>query len=404
MRVEEGAFASRLLAGTTAPATRVRVLETLRWLRALDAVLQPLCRRPLSELDAGVRAVLRLGLAEIMRLGLPPALATDSAVRLVKRLGLSSASGMVNAVLRKAAAGWRERLAVTSVDVRLAHPWWLYCRWAECFGAAAAETAMAAAQEPAVTWVWFLDDGARKVLLDEETSLAPHPWCPGAWSAPDDVGRLVAFVIDGAAYAQDPSSQLVAHLAHSIGGGGRLLDLCAAPGGKAALAASLGSWERTAAADLSLTRARLMGPLLAAVGGAPPITADLHRPPFREAAWDLVLIDAPCSGTGTFRRHPELKWRLRPASILELAAAQHAMVARALELVAPGGVLLYATCSVEAEENEGVVGELPEGFAVESLEPALPPGVPWIETAAGGVRILPNPLGDGFTIHAIRRH
>lgn len=404
MRVEEGAFASRLLAGTTAPATRVRVLETLRWLRALDAVLQPLCRRPLSELDAGVRAVLRLGLAEIMRLGLPPALATDSAVRLVKRLGLSSASGMVNAVLRKAAAGWRERLAVTSVDVRLAHPWWLYCRWAERFGAAAAETAMAAAQEPAVTWVWFLDDGARKVLLDEETSLAPHPWCPGAWSAPDDVGRLVAFVIDGAAYAQDPSSQLVAHLAHSIGGGGRLLDLCAAPGGKAALAASLGSWERTAAADLSLTRARLMGPLLAAVGGAPPITADLHRPPFREAAWDLVLIDAPCSGTGTFRRHPELKWRLRPASILELAAAQHAMVARALELVAPGGVLLYATCSVEAEENEGVVGELPEGFAVESLEPALPPGVPWIETAAGGVRILPNPLGDGFTIHAIRRH
>ena len=403
MRVEEGAFASRLLAGTTAPATRVRVLETLRWLRALDAVLQPLCRRPLSELDAGVRAVLRLGLVEIMRLGLPPALATDSAVRLVKRLGLSSASGMVNAVLRKAATGWRERLAVASVDVQLAHPWWLFNRWAERFGPSAAEAAMASAQEPAVTWVWFLDDGARQVLLDEETSLAPHPWCPGAWSAPDDVGRLVAYVIDGAAYAQDPSSQLVAHLAHSIGGGGRLLDLCAAPGGKAALAASLGNWERTAAADRSLSRARLMRPLLPAVGGAPAIAADVRRPPFREAAWDLVLLDAPCSGTGTFRRHPELKWRLRQASILELAAAQREMMARALELVAPAGVLLYATCSVEAEENEGVVGELPEGFAVESLEPALPPSVPWIATAAGGIRILPNPLGDGFTIHAIRR-
>jgi 16S rRNA (cytosine967-C5)-methyltransferase len=404
MRVEEGAFASRLLAGTTAPATRVRVLETLRWLRALDAVLQPLCRRPLSELDAGVRAVLRLGLAEIVRLGLPPALATDSAVRLVKRLGLSSASGMVNAVLRKAAAGWQERLAVASVDVRLAHPWWLFSRWAERFGTSAAEAAMASAQEPAVTWVWFLDDSARQALLDEETSLAPHPWCPGAWSAPGDVGRLVAYVLDGAAYAQDPSSQLVAHLAHSIGGGGRLLDLCAAPGGKAALAVSLGSWQRTVAADRSLNRLRLMRPLLAAVGGAPAIAADVRRPPFKEAEWDLVLLDAPCSGTGTFRRHPELKWRLRQASILELAAAQRAMMARALELVAPGGVLLYATCSVEAEENEGVVGELPEGFAVESLESSLPPGVPWIATAAGGVRILPNPFGDGFTIHAIRRH
>lgn len=403
MRVEEGAFASRLLSGTTAPAVRVRVLETLRWLRALDAVLQPLCRRPLSELDAGVRTALRLGLCEIMRLGLPPALATDSAVRLVKRLGLSSASGMVNAVLRKAATGWRERLAVAAVDVRLAHPWWLSNRWAESFGAEAAEAAMAAAQEPAVTWVWFVDDSARQVLLDEEVSLDPHPWCPGAWSAPDDVGRLVAYVLDGAAYAQDPSSQLVAHVAHSIGGGGRLLDLCAAPGGKAALAASLGSWERMAAADLSLSRARLMRPLLAAVGGAPAIAADVRRPPFREAAWDLVLLDAPCSGSGTFRRHPELKWRLRPASILELAAAQRAMVARALELVAPGGLLLYATCSVEIEENEGVVGELPKGFAIESLEPALPPGVPLVATAAGGIRILPDPLGDGFTMHAIRR-
>jgi 16S rRNA C967 or C1407 C5-methylase (RsmB/RsmF family) len=78
-------------------------------------------------------------------------------------------------------------------------------------------------------------------------------------------------------------------------------------------------------------------------------------------------------------------------------------MARALELVAPGGVLLYATCSVEAEENERVVGELPKGFVVESLERAVPPGVPWIATDAGGIRILPNPLGDGFTIHAIRR-
>ena len=404
MRVEDGAFASRLLGATTPPATRVRVLETLRWMRALDAVLQPLCRRPLTSLDAGVRATLRLGLVEHVRLGLPPALATDGAVWVVKRLGLTSAAGMVNAVLRKAATAWKGQMAAATVDVRMSHPWWLYSRWLERFGEAAAEQSMAAAQEPAATWVWFLDDTARQELVDDEVVLAPHPWCPGAWSAPDDVGRLVAHVMNGSAYAQDPSSQIVAHVARSVHrGGGRFLDLCAAPGGKTALAASLGGWKLMAASDLLLPRVRLMGPLLRTVGGAAAVAGDALQPPFKEAAWDVVLLDAPCSGTGPFRRHPELKWRLRPGSIDELAARQRQMVSRALELAAPGGVVLYATCSVEAEENEEIVSAVPRGVVIEDLEPALPPGVPWIPTAAGGVRILPNPNGDGFTVHAVRR-
>jgi 16S rRNA (cytosine967-C5)-methyltransferase len=404
MRVEEGAFSSRLLSGGGSPAARVRVLEVLRSMRALDAVLQPRCRRKLRKLDPEVRAAMRIGLAETVRLDFPPELATDGAVRLVRRLGCSSASSMVNAVLRKATADWREVLESSSIDVRLSHPEWLCRRWTGAFGPKATEIAMASAQEPAVTWAWFFDEEGRQMLARKGVELVSHPWCPGAWTAPADVKRLVEMVSSGAAYAQDPSSQMVAHIARSIGSAERsFLDLCAAPGGKAALMLHLGRWERAAAADLRLNRARLMRPALSQAGECSLMAADATNPPFAPCTWDLVLLDAPCTGTGTFRRHPELKWRLVPESIRELAGLQREMLAAGLDLVAPGGALLYATCSVEPEENEGVVAELPGGFVVESLEAHLPAGVPWIPTSAGGIRILPNPDGDGFTMHAVRR-
>jgi 16S rRNA (cytosine967-C5)-methyltransferase len=404
MRVEDGAFASRLLSGGGAPAARVRVLETLRWMRALDAVLEPLCRRKLEGLDPEVRAALRLGLVEAMRLGLPPALATDTAVRTVRRLGRSSASGMVNAVLRKATGGWREALTDSTIDVRLAHPEWLYRRWADHFGAERAESAMAAAQEPAVTWVWFFDESARSELVDDGVELRAHPWCPGAWSAPGETPRLIRSVRSGAAYAQDPSSQLAAHVARTIAGpGARLVDLCAAPGGKSALMVRLGAWGRVVASDLTLGRVRLMNRTLVKAGGCAVVAADATAPPFSNGAWDVVLLDAPCTGTGTLRRHPELKWRLRSESVSEMAELQQRLLGSGLGLLAPAGALLYATCSVEPEENEGVVSELPPAFRIENLEQALPAGVPWIPTTAGGIRILPHSDGDGFTMHAVRR-
>ncbi len=404
MRVEEGAFSSRLLSGGGAPAVRVRVLEVLRSMRALDAVLQPRCRRKLRKLDPEVRAALRIGLVETIRLDFPPELATDGAVWLVRRLGRSSASSMVNAVLRKATADWREVLGRSPIDVRLSHPDWLCRRWAEVFGDEATEIAMASAQEPAVTWAWFFDREGCQVLARKGIELAPHPWCPGAWTAPEDVRSLIETVSSGAAYAQDPSSQIVAHIASSLASAEQnFLDLCAAPGGKTALMLHLGHWERAAAADLRLNRARLMRQAVERAGTCAIVAADATISPFARGGWDLVLLDAPCTGTGTFRRHPELKWRLVPESIGELAEMQHKMLAAGLDLVKPGGALLYTTCSVEPEENEGVVADLPDGFEVESLDSHLPAGVPWIPTSAGGIRILPNPDGDGFTMHAIRR-
>jgi len=373
-------------------------------MRALDAVLQPRCRRKLRKLDPEVRAAMRIGLVETVRLDFPPELATDGAVRLVRRLGRSSASSMVNAVLRKATADWREVLARSPIDVRLSHPEWLYRRWVDHFGVEAAENAMASAQEPAVTWAWFFDREDRRHLTRKGVELAPHPWCPGAWTAPEDVRSLIETVSGGDAYAQDPSSQLVGHVASSLASGkGNILDLCAAPGGKTALILHLGCWQRVAAADLRLNRARLVRKAVMRAGNCAIVAADATMSPFAAGGWNLVLLDAPCTGTGTFRRHPELKWRLAPESIGELVGRQQEMWMTALDLVAPGGALLYTTCSVEPEENEGVVADLPDGFEVERLESHLPPRVPWIPTTAGGIRILPNPDGDGFTMHAVRR-
>jgi 16S rRNA (cytosine967-C5)-methyltransferase len=264
-------------------------------------------------------------------------------------------------------------------------------------------TAMAAAQEPSVTWVWFLQDEARIQLVDEDVVLEAHPWCPDAWSAPHNARRLVNVVSGGGAYAQDPSSQMVAHLAKSLSSvGHRVLDLCAAPGGKSALMLQLGGCGTAVAADLRLNRTRLMRPLLERTGDCTIVTADASSAPFAHGEWDIVLLDAPCTGTGTFRRHPELKWRLGPESIDELAAKQSELLASGLELVSTGGVLLYTTCSVEPEENEDLVANLPDGFEVERIEQHLPNGVPYIRTSAGGIRILPNPYGDGFTMHAVR--
>jgi 16S rRNA (cytosine967-C5)-methyltransferase len=405
MRVEEGAFSSRLLAGGgVASAARVRVIETLRWLRALDAILNLRCRRDLMSLDPEVRVSLRIGLVEVMRLGLQPALATDGAVRLTRRLGKTSASGMVNAVLRKATAEWREPLATSTIDVQLSHPSWLYSRWVDNFGKRTAEKCMLASQERAITWAWFFGDLGLEEMRRDGVELEPHPWCPGAWTAPDNAPRLVEAVRGGGAYAQDPSSQLVAHVAAALAGNGdRMLDLCAAPGGKAALMMHLARWRRAAAADLRPSRARLMRATLTRAGDCAVVTADARLPPFVAGEWDLVLLDAPCTGTGTFRRHPELKWRLCRQSITDLAVRQRQLLEAGLELVAPNGVLLYATCSVEPEENEGVVVDIPNGFEREILGSLLPDGVPWIPTSAEGVRILPNPNGDGFTMHAVRR-
>jgi 16S rRNA (cytosine967-C5)-methyltransferase len=404
VRVEDGAYSSRLLAGSLPAGVRARVLGVLRWQRALDAALAAPLRRPLDRLDAEVRAVLRVALLEAAVLGVPAAVATDAAVRTVRRLGKSSAAGLVNAVLRRAAPSWATLLEQAAPDLRLSHPEWLYRRWLRAVGAEAAERAMAADQQPAPVWVWWRDEEARVAAAASGIDLQPHPWCPGAWSAPEQARELLAAVAAGEAYVQDPTSQLVAHVALRLGGASaRLADVCAAPGGKLALWRRLGGGLRPLALDRHLGRLLLAGRLLDGVGGASLVAGDAAAPPLPPGSLDLVLVDAPCSGTGTLRRHPELKWRLRPEGIAELAALQGRILAAALELAAPSGAVLYTTCSIEPEENEALLERAPAGFEAVDLASLLPPGVPAVATAAGGIRLVPSLDGDGFTMHAVRR-
>lgn len=398
VRVEQGAFASQLMRGGADPGLRARVLGVLRWQRDLDRRLAVFLKRPLERLDPEVRAVLRLGVFEGARLGVPAPVATDAMVRVVRAVGKASAAGMVNAVLRRALAA---PVPASSPDLEWSHPRWLWQRWRRQFGAAAAERAMASAQSPAPPWFWFRDHGARAALEAKGIVLCSHPWCPETWSCADGSAELMAMVAAGDVVVQDPSSQVVARVAAMLAGGtGRALDLCAAPGGKTLLLDRLGSWNPLIAADRAVAKAWRLGRRVASSG---VVAADAGRPPFDPEAWDMVLLDAPCSGTGTFRRHPELKWRLNARSIAEAAARQRPLIDGAVGLVAPGGSLVYSTCSVEPEENEAHFREDVAGMEPFALDDVLPAGLPWSATDTGGARILPHEHGDGFTIHILRR-
>jgi len=348
---------------------------------------------------------LRLGLVETAVLGSPAAVAVDGAVHLVRRLGKGSASGLVNAVLRRAVDAWNRLEENAPPDVLWSHPGWMYRRWCTAFGEDAAREIVRANQRPASVWVWWVRDaedggGAAPSLHVVE----PHPWCPGAWRAPGDDALMAAEAAAGRAYVQDPASQLVAHLAVALAGKGSLLDLCAAPGGKAVLAARLGGWSEVIACDLSARRLALVRRLARLAGvEVDGVVADATRPAIRQGRAGLVALDAPCSGTGTLRRHPELRWRLDPGAIPERAGVQRRMIGAALGAVAPGGVLLYTTCSLEPEENEEHFEEVPPGFEIVDLVPFLPPGVPVVGTPAGGLRLYPADHWDGFGLHALRR-
>jgi 16S rRNA (cytosine967-C5)-methyltransferase len=402
IRIERGAYASRLL-HLRGPGERARVLGALRWLRTLDYLLAPFCRRELSKLDSEVRWTLRLGMFEIAFLGVPPPVATDAAVRLVRRAGRPHASGLVNAVLRKAHPSWEERWRSAPPGVRMAHPDWLVKRWLQRYPVAGVEAALAADQEPASMWVWFLDDAARRGLAE---SLRPHPWCPQAFASSDKAPSLAASVRSGEAYAQDPSSQLVAHVAAALiaqRSEPRVAHVCAAPGGKAARLATLHQCRQQVALDRHPGRLRLARELLARVSSsARVVVGDATAPPLGVGLWDLVVVDAPCTGTGTLRRHPELKWRLRPEDPAEMATPQQKLLEAAAPLLSSGGIVLYSTCSIESEENEEVVDSVPELHPVE-LGALLPPATPAIPTSTGGVRLLPGTDHDGFTIHALTR-
>jgi 16S rRNA (cytosine967-C5)-methyltransferase len=408
---------TRLAARDRALVTRL-VYGTLAWQGRLDHHLASLVSRPLAGLDPPVRAALRLGLQQLLFLDRIPAhAAVDASVRLAGR----AASGLVNAVLRRAASAGRAGLTLPDAGadplerlaVEWSHPRWLVERWAAELGTADLAQLLAADNERGRTAVRanrlrVARDALVAELAAQGVEAAPGRWARDAVVVERGAARLRASRAwrEGRIAFQGEASQLVTELL-GLEPGARLLDACAAPGGKAAHAAALvTSGGLVVALDRRAAGARSVAAEAARLGGdcVRAIAADACRPPLR-GRFDAVLVDAPCSGLGTLRRHPELRWRRRPEDIPRLAALQREILAGVTPLLRPGGVLVYAVCTLTRDENADVIHWLRTAVPALRLEHATrDAGLPAeLVTSEGFLRTLPHRDGlDGFFAARLR--
>jgi 16S rRNA (cytosine967-C5)-methyltransferase len=371
-RVEsESSYASELLHSTTyeslstpdhALATEL-VMGILRWRSSLDDEIAAASSQPLSKLDLAVLIALRLALYQFRFLDrVPQRAALHESVELVKRARKRSAAPFVNAVLRKLSNTSREypsdHETPASLARALAHPFWLVERWAHEYGLSAARKICEHNQSVPQTSVRLRDPKAEGQLGQGISLTSGSLLAQSRRVTAGDVTKAETYRT-GQIVIQDEASQLVAALVSStpLNAGSRILDCCAAPGGKTLAVADNNPSTSITAVELHPHRARLLQKLLTKSHTDATIhvvAADAQRLP-TSAPFDRVLVDAPCSGTGTLSRNPEIKWRLVPADLTELHNRQSTILHAALAQVAPGGRLIYSTCSLEKEENEDVV-------------------------------------------------
>ena len=341
---------------------------TLRWQGAFDHVIETFAKRPAARLDPEVLAILRLSIFQLLHLDRVPAAAVvNDAVELAGKAGKRSAAGFVNALLRRIS---RERAQlplpvappIDVLTIALSHPRWLAQRWLSRHGFESAEAWERFDNNPApltlrantlrTTRDALVDDLARAGVTVEPARFAAHGLIVTSGNP-----LLTPLAHTGAFFVQDEASQLVGEFA-AASTGERVLDTCASPGGKTTqMAAAMGDTGTIVAADVRGRRLDLLSRTVQESGAARVRIVQANaraRPPFLDI-FDLVLVDAPCSGLGTIRRDPDVRWRRSETDLGPLAEAQRAMVAEAAAVVRPGGRLVYSTCSSEPEENEDVV-------------------------------------------------
>jgi 16S rRNA (cytosine967-C5)-methyltransferase len=366
---------------------------TLRGRGTYDAVLATCVDRPLDQVDPPVLDLLRLGAHQQLAMRVPPHAAVGATVELARAVVGEGRSSFVNAVLRRVGRqdldGWLAEVAPPAdadplghLAVVHSHPRWVVSALRDALGADLAETAALLAADNEPPQVTLVARPGRSSVDDLVADGAqPGRWSPYAALLPaGDPGRLSA-VRDGRAGVQDEGSQLVAlalAAAPLDGRDERWLDLCAGPGGKAALLAAVadGRGARLLAAELAPHRAGLVRRTLG--GTADVVVADGRAPAWPGAAFDRVLVDAPCTGLGALRRRPEARWRRRPEDVPPLAALQRELLGSALDAVRPGGLVGYVTCSPHLAETGTVVTDVlrrrPDVERVDA-RPLLP-GVP----------------------------
>jgi 16S rRNA (cytosine967-C5)-methyltransferase len=423
-RVAEGAYAAVLLSAkeeelklSDRALCHELVMGVLRRQLWLDRLIEIYANRKVAGLDESVRIVLRLGLYQLRFLSrVPASAAVNESVNLVHFARLRSAGSLVNAVLRRATREPEvdpsrdifdplERLSVTT-----SHPQWLIDRWIKAFGVAEAEAFARANNEPAPVAFRVVHSRAQEVdvcerLRNDGAELVPSKVAQGAWRVKRAGRSLGELAAAGQIYLQDEASQLVPALL-DVRPGQRVLDLCAAPGSKTTQIADLSRDSAViVAADLHEHRLRTLvsGAQLQGLSSIHCVALNGLRPlPFSEGPFDRVLVDAPCSGTGTLRRNPEIRWRISPADIEDLAGRQQQLICNAARAVRSGGRLVYSTCSVEPDENEAVVQtflENNESFRVTELTLDAS-----LKTSLGAARTWPHREGtDGFFICAFER-
>jgi 16S rRNA (cytosine967-C5)-methyltransferase len=361
-RIErDAAYASVLLQDETG-FVRTLVLGVLRWRSRLDHAIKTIAERSLSKLDPNVVDILRIGIYQLMFMDVAPYAAVSESVDLAARYA-KRARGFVNAILRRASQTDLKSLA-TDLATRTAHPQWMLDRWIRMYGAARAEAIAEANQQLSYPDVFTSSppEGAE-----------PSKLVPGMF-------KLTGSSANVEGYALDEGSGVIADLAASAGRD--ILDLAAAPGGKTIVMTARGA--NVISNDISIARIR---PLIGRSNKI--VVSDGRQPPFRKR-FEIVLLDAPCSATGTIRKNPEIKWRLRDSDLPRFAILQRELLTAAKELATK--YVVYSTCSLEPEENDAIVAGFDRVDAAQFVNPEV---APWMEK--GVLRLTPESGADGFT-------
>ena len=388
----------------------------LRHRSAIDRLIGTFARRDIDRLDPEVLTILRLSCYQLLHLTRVPASAVvDDAVDLTRRVKKRSAAGFVNAVLRTVSRHRRDLplpprpldpsdrdAALEYLAVTLSHPRWLAARWYDRIGFERAEQWMQFNNQPArltlrVNRLKTTPDALAERLDRDDVAVTRGRWAPDALIVTEGRALHTDAATDGSFVVQDEASQLVALLV-GASPGPRVLDTCASPGGKAtAIAAAMQGRGLLVACDVRDARIGLLTRTVAASGATNVriVQADVSQPlPFSQT-FDCVVVDAPCSGLGTLRRDPDIRWRRREADLAPLADAQTQMLRNAADGVGVGGRLVYATCSSEPEENEGVVDAfLASGAPFRAVDAREISGVPAAALDNGGrLRTTPDEHG-----------
>jgi 16S rRNA (cytosine967-C5)-methyltransferase len=395
----------RSLSGADRDLAMEIVFGVLRWQASLDWILAHHARRPLSEIDETLLRALRIGLYQLRHLDrIPERAAVDESVRLAEAFGAIRGKGLVNAVLRSALRQTgippfprKERDPLGYLTHGLSHPRWLAERYLERFGIERAEAKCLAQNRTPPIHLRVsprIDlERARESLKGEGVETERVRETPRGLRVLSGNPTASSLLRDGLVFPQDAGSQLVPLLLQ-VRRTDRVLDVCAAPGGKATGTSELVPEGSVIAVDKRERRVRILRDISARLRAenVHPLVADGRRLPF-ETKFARILLDVPCTSLGTLRRNPDVKWRMTPPDLERLSGLQLELLRSASRLLADDGLLVYATCSTEPEENERVVerflAESP-GFHRVGAAPSLPEGARHLVDADGFFRTSPE--------------